>query len=222
MVLSDHQQSDFIYVRVANDLREKVLAGGFKQGEPLPRQHDLAAQYNVAFATLKKALDILETEGYVVRRIGRGTYASLPPHQVRKALVVDDEEVIRQAISTILDREGWECVAVDSGEEGLKAFSKERFDLTFLDLVMPGMNGVRTFQEIRKADPKAMVVIVTAYFDSDLMSEALEVGPFAVMKKPFDLAEMRIILGHAERGVQPNRTTRRPTAGSLGTRRFRE
>ena len=60
---------------------------------------------------------------------------------------------------------------------------------------MPGMNGAETFREIRRAYPTAKVVIITADPNSDLMAEALDVGPFAVMRKPFTLDELRVVLG---------------------------
>lgn len=70
------------YVIVANRLRHSIQTGVYSPGERLPQQHDLAREQNVAFNTLKAALDILEREGYVVRKVGVGTYASLPeePH----------------------------------------------------------------------------------------------------------------------------------------------
>ena len=72
--------------------------------------------------------------------------------------------------------------------------AQRRFDIVFLDLVMPGMNGARTFQEIRDRDPEATVVIITGYPNSDLMAEALQVGPFAVMRKPFGPEDIRLVL----------------------------
>jgi CheY-like chemotaxis protein len=77
----------------------------------------------------------------------------------------------------------------------LEQLQGQHFNLVFLDLLMPGMNGAETFREIRQIDPVANVVIITAYPDSALMSEALQVGPFAVMRKPFSLEELRVVLG---------------------------
>lgn len=184
------------YLRVANSLRTKILAGGYQPGECLPRQHDLAKEHNVSFITLKYALDILEREGYVVRKVGRGTYASLPEEYQPVALVVDDDEVIRDLLSRILDRNGWKAVAAESGRAALESLNEQRFDLIFLDLVMPGLTGADTFREIRKVDPEANVMIVTAYPNSALMYEALQVGPFGMMKKPFTLDELHRVLGY--------------------------
>ena len=69
---------------------------------------------------------------------------------------------------------GWESIAVASGEEVLEHLSKRRFDLIFVDLVMAWRDGAETTWEIRRLDPQARVVVVTAYLDSVLMSEALQ------------------------------------------------
>lgn len=185
---------DFVHQRVANEIRSKVMSGVYRTGERLPRQHDLARDHNVAFNTLKKALDILEVEGYVARRIGQGTYAILPEDRMPFALVVDDDENVRHLLESSLGANGWRSVGVGSGSEALDLLKAQRFNLIFLDLVMPGMNGPQIFKEIRKADQSSNVVIITAFPDSHLMAEALNVGPFALMKKPFSQDEICSLL----------------------------
>ena len=108
------------YLRVANSLRKRVLEGVYQPGERRPRQHDLAKEYNVAFTTLKRALDILEAEGFVVRKIGQGTYAALPQRHTPSALVVDDDENIRTYFARTLETSGWESVLAESGEMALE------------------------------------------------------------------------------------------------------
>ena len=63
------------------------------------------------------------------------------------------------------------------------------------------MDGPETFREIRSDDPEANVVIITAYPDSVAMTEALQIGPFAVMKKPFILEELRFVTGNASKAA---------------------
>ena len=196
------------YLKVANSLRTRILEGDYQPGECLPRQHDLAKEHNVSFITLKYALDILEREGYVVRKVGRGTYASLPEEYQPVALVVDDDEVIRDLLSRALANSGWKAVAAESGWAALERLNERRFDLIFLDLVMPRMDGPHTFREIRKVDPEANVMIVTAYPNSALMYEALQVGPFGMMKKPFTLDELDRVLGYVAEGSETARSRR--------------
>ena len=110
------------------------------------------------------------------------------------ALVVDDEDNIRLFFQRALKTLGWESVAVESGMEAIEMVGERHFDMVFMDLAMPEMNGVETFRQIREVAPTIFVVIATGYPGSDLMIQALEVGPFAVMRKPFSLDELKILM----------------------------
>ncbi len=184
------------YVKVATALRDKILRGVYKPGEKLPPQRDLAKANDVSFGTFKVALDLLEQEGYLVRKQGEGTYAALPQRHVPIALVVDDDPNFRTFLAAALQESGWESIAAESGLIALEKLKDRAFDLVFLDLVMRGMNGAETFREIRKVTPGVEVVIVTGYPDSAIMSDALRVGPFAVISKPFSLDQLHLVLRH--------------------------
>jgi CheY-like chemotaxis protein len=206
MTSSPYENLGLRYLRVANALRKKMQDGVYQPGERLPRQHDLARDHNVAFNTLKQALDLLEREGYVVRKVGQGTYASLPVDHTPTALVVDDDSSIRELLARALASHGWRSVLAPGGDVALQQLRGQRFDLIFLDLVMLGLSGADVFREIRKVDPAANVVIITAYPDSALMAEALQVGPFAMMRKPFSLEELRVVLNHGAPAADPARS----------------
>lgn len=188
------EKMDFVHQRVANEIRSKIVSGVYKTGERLPRQHDLAKDHHVAFNTLKKALDILEVEGYVARRIGQGTYAILPEDRMPIALVVDDDANVRQLLVRSLEANCWRSVAVGSGLKALDRIKAQRFNLIFIDLVMPDMKGTQVFKQIREANSSSNVVIITAFPDSYLMAEALDVGPFTLMRKPFSQDEISSLL----------------------------
>jgi excisionase family DNA binding protein len=109
----------------------------------------------------------------------------------RKVLVVDDETVICDLFSKALDKKKFLVEMAHTGAEALEAASKTAYDFIFLDLKMPGMNGVEVFKEIKKLNLRSMVVIVTAYPDSELLVEAMKLGPLTVVLKPFDLSEIQ-------------------------------
>ena len=206
MVVRSDPRPVYRYVRVADTIRSQVLSGRYQPGQRLPPQHELAREHGVAFTTLKNALDVLTDEGYVVRRVGKGTYASLPQEVRQSALVVDDEQTTRYFMSRAIDQHGWRCVSASSGAEALDRVAEERFDLIFLDLAMPGMTGAQTFAGIRRADPGSNVVIITAYPDSDLMAEALRVGRFSLLPKPFGPEQLGLTLdATAKRPELPGR-----------------
>lgn len=116
------------------------------------------------------------------------------PHRTPCILAVDDEEAIGRLFQGTLGDGEYQVVLAHNGEEALKAMEGSDFDLIFLDLRMPGMNGVETFRRIREVDSRVPVVIITGYPDSDLMAKALEIGPIGVMMKPFGPVEIQQVV----------------------------
>ena len=100
-------------------------------------------------------------------------------------LVIDDEETIRLLFKETLEEAGHKVMLADNALEGLELVKQKDFDLVFLDLKMPGMDGAELFRQIKTIKPKLPVTITTGYPDSDMMARALAQGPFGVMNKPF-------------------------------------
>ena len=100
-------------------------------------------------------------------------------------LVVDDEEVIRSLFKQILEDLGHEVIAVENGLDGLDLVKQRDFDLVFLDLKMPGMDGAELFSRMKTIKPNLPVTVITGYPDSDIMVRALAQGSFGIMNKPF-------------------------------------
>ena len=109
-------------------------------------------------------------------------------------LVVDDEKLIAMDIKKIVTSEGHDVITTQSGIEASRAIEDSNIDLVFLDLVLPDMNGVEILKEIKKAKSDLPVVIITGYPDSEIMTQALELGPISVLKKPFSREQIRDLL----------------------------
>jgi len=105
-------------------------------------------------------------------------------------LVVDDEEAIRLLFKATLRDLGHRLVVAETASEGLERVKEQDFDLVFLDLKMPGMDGAELFRQIKLGKPKLPVIIITGYPDSKIMAQALAHGPFGVMNKPFGEADI--------------------------------
>ena len=103
-------------------------------------------------------------------------------------LVVDDLQSIRLTLGAILEDAGHNVVTVEDGYQAIEAAKKIHFDVIFMDIKMPGINGVQTFREVKRLDPEAAVIMMTAYSVEDLVKEAIEEGAYAVVYKPFDIA----------------------------------
>jgi DNA-binding NtrC family response regulator len=104
-----------------------------------------------------------------------------------KILVVDDIRSMRVTLGGILEDKGHNVVMAENGYQAIEAVKNNSFDVIFIDIKMPGINGVQTFREIKKIDNKAVVIMMTAYSVEDLLKEALEEGAYATVYKPFDV-----------------------------------
>lgn len=105
-------------------------------------------------------------------------------------LVVDDEQIIRLLFKETLEKLGHRVITADTGSEGLELVKQRDFDLVFLDLKMPGMDGANLFRQIKTINPTLPVTIITGYPESDMMAQALAQGPFGVMNKPFSASDI--------------------------------
>jgi DNA-binding response OmpR family regulator len=113
----------------------------------------------------------------------------------KRILVIDDEEAVRKSFILALEDTDYQVETVELGEKGLKKIQTTKYDLVFLDLKMPGMNGVETLRELRKIDKSVPVYIVTAFhkeFFDQLKGAADDGIGFEIAKKP--LSSDRIVL----------------------------
>jgi len=102
-------------------------------------------------------------------------------------LVVDDQIGMLETFTDILEGRGFSVATADDGFQAIKKVKKQDFDLIFMDIKMPGINGVQTFREIKKINPKVSVIMMTAYSVEDLVKEAIEEGAYTLIYKPFDM-----------------------------------
>jgi two-component system response regulator HydG len=114
--------------------------------------------------------------------------------------IVDDDQDFAESLSDILTGAGHSVEVCFDGETAIRAFGGKEFDITFLDVRLPGKNGVESFFEMRQIRPRARVVMMTAYSVEQLVAQAVEQGAFGVLRKPFDTARMLGLLEHVKPG----------------------
>jgi putative nucleotidyltransferase with HDIG domain len=114
-----------------------------------------------------------------------------------KILVVDDEEAIREVVSTLLDAQGYRCTTCANGALGLESFRKDTFDLVLSDIVMPEMDGLKLLTELRSADPDVPVIMVTAMHDISIALEAIRAGAYDYILKPFEKDQLYLSVRRA-------------------------
>lgn len=105
-------------------------------------------------------------------------------------LVIDDEDLTLRTISRALRQESFDVVTATSGEEGLKLFAEHKPDLTLLDIVLPGIDGVEVLRQMKTAHPAAIVVMMSAYHLVDRAVEAMKLGAYDYLVKPFHLSDL--------------------------------
>lgn len=119
-----------------------------------------------------------------------------------RILVVDDDLDHAESLAVILEMEGHDVTVAGSGEEALEKFSAGEFDLSFLDLKLPGMNGVEVLAEMRRRRPGSRAVLMTGYRVEQLIAQAIGEGALRVLRKPFEIEEVLTLVREIEpRGI---------------------
>src|SRR5829696_3894520 len=93
-------------------------------------------------------------------------------------LIVDDEEIMREILEALLTREGYQVRMAASGEEGLELARTTTFDAAIVDVMMPGMDGLATLEELKKIDDDLPVLMVTAFASVETAIAAMKRGAF--------------------------------------------
>jgi two-component system, NtrC family, response regulator AtoC len=112
-------------------------------------------------------------------------------------LVVDDEALTLRTIGRALQAEGYDVTVALSAEEGLKHISTEKPDLALLDVVLPGMDGIELLRQFRKFSPTTIVIMMSAYHMVDRAVEAMKLGAYDYLIKPFHIVDMLNTIGRA-------------------------
>ena len=104
-----------------------------------------------------------------------------------KIFIVDDDVDFADSLAEALESRGHIVELAHSGEEAIQRFHETDFDLAFMDVKLPGINGVESFLEIRKKKPDARVMMMTGFSMVELLNEAIENGALGILEKPLDM-----------------------------------
>ena len=111
--------------------------------------------------------------------------------------IIDDEPIIHEVLGDLLFTEGYEVEMSSNGEEALAKHSSQAFDLVLLDLLMPGMDGIEVLKILKKMDPYAVIIIITAYASIESAISAMKIGAFDYIQKPFKHDELLLTVKRA-------------------------
>ncbi len=114
-------------------------------------------------------------------------------------LVVDDDESMRDSCTQILTKDGYQAESAKDGASGLEQIKEKKPDLVLIDLKMPGINGLELLEKTREIDPNIIAVVITGYATIESAVEAMKIGAYDFLPKPFTPDELRIII---KRGLE--------------------
>jgi DNA-binding NtrC family response regulator len=132
---------------------------------------------------------------------------------MEKILVVDDEEFIRENLERVLSGTGYKLFTTASGDEAVKMVVDQEIDLVLLDLNLGKLSGLDVLKELKEADPDILVIIITGYGTVESAVEALKMGAYDYIKKPFKADAIQLIVRLALETQNLRRKVRRMTGG---------
>lgn len=134
-------------------------------------------------------------------------------------LVVEDKGSMQEMLMATLTNEGYEVDVASSGSEGIEKASQKRYDLVLTDLKLPGADGIQVLSEIKEMDPEVSVVVMTAFGTVENAVEAMKIGAFDFLTKPFDTDRLSLLIRRAlenRRLVAENVLLRQELGQNLG------
>ncbi len=114
-----------------------------------------------------------------------------------RILVADDERSIRELLAIVLRRDGYEVILAENGRAALNVLEQEPVDLLISDIKMPDMSGVEVLRAAKQVDQDILGIMITAFASTESAVEALRMGAYDYVSKPFDVDELKIIVRNA-------------------------
>src|SRR4030042_4255165 len=117
--------------------------------------------------------------------------------KMARLLIIDDEDIVLKSCLRILKNEQYDIDTVYSAEEGLEKIKKKEFDIVITDLMMPGMGGMEFLRHVKQQKMEFTVIIFTGFATAETAREALKLGAFDYIPKPFTPEEFRDVVKNA-------------------------
>lgn len=115
-----------------------------------------------------------------------------------KIMLVEDEKITRKTLTDILKKENYNIISFNDGAEAHNSLSNNNYDVIITDLRLPGINGMEILKSAKKLNPKTVVIIITAYATVETAIEALKLGAYDYLLKPFSPEQLLSILNHID------------------------
>jgi CheY-like chemotaxis protein len=111
-----------------------------------------------------------------------------------RILIVEDDEEMRALLRDMIEDGGYEIASVNNGSEAFRKLAKESFDLIITDVRMPGLTGLDILPGIKKLQPNAPIIVITAFGSEEVQRKAFEKGADAYLEKPIHFHKLRTLI----------------------------
>ena len=111
-----------------------------------------------------------------------------------KILLIDDDEWIRDSLSLFFESEGCQLLALETAEEALDALNQQTYEIIITDYRLPGIDGLEFLKQIQPKDLDSVIILITAYCDDEVISEAKRIGVQDIITKPFNSEDIEASL----------------------------
>ena len=112
-------------------------------------------------------------------------------------LLIDDEDDIRETLTTLLNMNGYTVTALPDGPSAIEEVKKEKYQMVITDLMLPEMNGIDIIKNIKEVDPDIQCIVITGYATVSTAVEAMKAGAFDYLMKPFNSSEIMMLIKRA-------------------------
>jgi DNA-binding NtrC family response regulator len=115
-------------------------------------------------------------------------------NSVVRILIIEDDKEMRSLLKDILNEEGFETESVSNGSDGLQELTKEPFDLVITDIRMPGLTGLDILPVIKRLQPDASVIVITAFGNEEVYRRSFEKGAAGYLEKPIQMDRLKTLV----------------------------
>lgn len=115
-------------------------------------------------------------------------------NSVVRILIIEDDEEMRSLLEDVLGEEGFKTESVSNGSEGLRKVTQEPFDLILTDIRMPGLTGLDILPAIRRLQPEASVIVITAFGNEEIHRRSVEKGAAGYLEKPIHMDKLKTLV----------------------------
>ncbi len=116
---------------------------------------------------------------------------------MEKILVVDDELSMREFLEILFTKEGYQVETASTGEDALKMIGEDNYDLVLCDIMMPRVTGMEVLQKAKEMDQEALIIMITAFASTESAVEAMKLGAYDYITKPFQVDEIKLVVRKA-------------------------